>query len=174
MCNHNPLQIPVAVNTIDCTYVVSNSEINFGDDKVGIAKHAVIFGFLITLLSALLSALLYSSVNILGSEGSVKFVWLCGKPLTLCLFGILFMLFSQVPSIATLYSISTCAYLYSMILGITVIIISAFLYLKVQKAMVSMMSEKMIASQRSFNISQNEQQNLTNTDDNIEIGIKSA
>eukprot|EP01084_Bolivina_argentea_P052052 95652_1 len=88
-------------------YVVSNSEIHFGDDKVGIAKRADIFGFLITtsfvlsLGATLLSALLYSSVNILGPEGSVKFVqkfyWLCGKPLTLCLFGILFMLFSQVP-----------------------------------------------------------------------------
>eukprot|EP01084_Bolivina_argentea_P128757 227525_1 len=182
MCNHNPLQIPVAVNTIDCTYVVSNSEINFGDDKVGIAKRGDIFGFLIStsfLLSlgaTLLSALLYSSVNILGAEGSVQFVqefhWLCGKPLTLCLFGILFMLFSQVPSIATLYS--TWVYVYSMIVGIVVIIISAFLYIKVQKAMVGIMSEKITSAQRNINTSENEQQNLINTDNDMQIGIKSA
>ena len=165
------------------SYVVSATEINFGDDRVGYVYRADIFGFLITtsfllsLGSTLLAALLYASVNLLGPEGTVRFVqrfyWLCGKPLTLCLLGVFFMLASQVPTIATLYS--QWVYIYVLSFGIAVILTAAFLYLKVQKAMIHMMDEKIIASQRKLDVSAANDANNGNTnekEEEEEVGIK--
>ena len=162
-------------------YVVASSEINFGEAKVGIAKRKDIFGFLITtsfvlsLGSTLLAALLYASVNILGPEGTIAFVqqfyWLCGKPLTLCLFGVLLMFLSQLPTIATLYS--EWMYIYALIIGITVVIISGCLYLKVQKAMIKMMDEKVVTSHRELDLAPAGDK-TDNTNNNEDIGIKYA
>ena len=172
----------IAGLTSGFAYVVSATEINFGDEKVGIAKRADIFGFLITtsfmlsLGSTLLAALLFASVNILGPEGTIRFVqqfyWLCGKPLTLCLLGVFFMLASQVPTIATLYS--QWVYIYVLVFGLSMLAGAAFLYIKVQRTMIRMMDEKIIASQRNLNIEQGNdtKDTATNNDQDEDIPIK--
>lgn len=173
----------IAGLTSGFSYVVASSEINFADAQVGFARRADIFGFLITtsflfsLGSTLLAALLFASVNILGPEGTVRFVqqfyWLCGKPLTLCLLGVFFMLASQVPTVAALYS--QWVYIYVLVFGLLLIFIAMGIYIKVQKAMIHMMDEKIIASQRNLQIDQGDDTKDTFIDTNNqdeETGIK--
>ena len=82
------------------------------------------------------------------------------------------MLASQVPTIATLYS--QWVYIYVLSFGIAVILTAAFLYLKVQKAMIHMMDEKIIASQRKLDVSAANDANNgnTNEEEEEEVGIK--
>eukprot|EP01083_Nonionella_stella_P141556 436486_1 len=139
-------------------YVVSNSEVDFGDEMVGSVKRGDIYGFLITtsflfsLGATMLASLLYAMVNILGPKGTVQFVqkfyWLCGKPLTACLLGTFFMLASQVPLVRTLYS--TWVFVYTVIFGSAIIILSIFIYLKLNKGLMEMMDETISESRRDI------------------------
>lgn len=96
-------------------YVVSTAGIEFGEGSIVGVKLRDIYAFLITtsfitsLAATLLATLLYGTLNVLGPEHSKQFVkkyyWICGKPLTLCIIGVFFMMLSQLPFLATAYHV---------------------------------------------------------------------